>query len=198
MREDWISTWWQAALLPDVWDVCGIRVPSLTVWHTFALENVGNAYLLGRTPDRDDAAGLLLFASHGYVAGKRMMLDAKYRARRILRMYRYLRRREWQEVDAACREYVQTCTRTTSRWQKGDSKPAAVPYQWHLVRVLTGGDVRRLVAAWDTPYAVAKCLYDAGAEAAGDDSLMSPAAQEMEDNWDDYKDVTGTKTLEIG
>jgi hypothetical protein len=41
--------------------------------------------------------------------------------------------------------------------------------------------------AWDVPYAYARCVCDALAEQAGDDSIMSPAAQEMEDNWPLYE-----------
>jgi hypothetical protein len=78
--------------------------------------------------------------------------------------------------------------RTMSRWRNGESgKPAAVPYQWHLVRMLSMGDPTKIDAAWNTPYSVARCMYDAQAEMSGDQTLMTPEAQEMEDNWEHYK-----------
>lgn len=181
MRADWVSPWWQAACLPEQWDVCGISVPSLSVWHTFALENIGNRYLCGGDADRDDAAGLFLFASHDMRGGRRLMLQARFRLRQMRRMYRRLRNLNWKELDCACSEYVETCTRGVSHWQKGGGKPCAAPYQWHIVYRLSGGDPTKTAAAWDMPYVVARCLNDVAIEQGGDDSLMAERAQEMED-----------------
>ena len=196
MRQDWVTPWWQAALLPDMWDVCGVTVPSLSVWHTFALENIGNHYLCGGSLDKDDAASLLLIASKDHRAGRRLFHADNYRARAMRRIHRVLKRMEWERVDAACREYVDSCMRISSRWRSGDGKASGVPYQWHLVRLLSAGDPAKLDAAWNTSYAVARCVYDAHAESKGDTSIMSPAAQEMEDNWEDYKDQT--EMMEVG
>ena len=196
MRQDWITPWWQAALLPDMWDVCGVTVPSLSVWHTFALENIGNHYLCGGSLDKDDAASLLLIASRDHRTGRRLVHADNYRARSMRRIHRVLNRMEWEQVDAACREYVDSCMRIPSRWQSGDGKASGVPYQWHLVRLLSAGDPSKIDTAWNTSYAVARCVYDADAESKGDASIMSPAAQEMEDNWPDYKDQT--EMMEVG
>ena len=197
MRDDWVSPWWQAVLLPERWDVCGVSVPPLSVWHTFALEQVGNRYLCGGEADKDDASSLLLFASRDMAGGRALIWRDHARARAMRRMWKRLRRVEWSEVDDACSEYVDACLRAVSRWQKGGGKPMAVPYQWHIVCRLSGGDPAKWDAAWNAPYAQARCVFDAAAEAAGDDSLMSPAAQEMEDNWDDYKDVTETREVRL-
>ena len=187
MREDWVSPWWQAACLPDEWDVCGFTVPSLSVWHVFALENLGNPYACGGAIDKDAVACLLLVASNDRAGGRRLLLDAKYRKAQMKRVHRRIKCKSMDDLHAACAEYVDTCMRAVSRWKKGDSKPCGVPIEWHLVCTLsrcTGGD---LDAAWDTPYAVARCLCDAAAEQNGDDSIMSPQAQEMEDNWPEYE-----------
>lgn len=196
MRADWVSPWWQAVCLPDTWDVCGLIVPPLSVWHTFALENLGNAYLCGGPADKDAAASLLLFARHDYQGGRRLMLDGKFRTREIKRMHRVLRKLPDQQVHDACAEYVEVCMRAASRWDKGDGKPCAVPYQWHIVARLSGQ--LGAESAWNMPYAVARCMYDAMAEMNGDDSILSSTAQEMEDNWDEYKDATDTKQVAIG
>jgi hypothetical protein len=58
-----------------------------------------------------------------------------------------------------------------------------VPYQWHIVHRLCADYGYTLERAWNAPYAMARCLYDAGAEAEGDDTIMSQRAQEMEDTW---------------
>ena len=180
---DWVSPWWQAAVLPDRWQVGGVSVPALSVWHTFALEQVGNRFLLSLPADRDDAASLLMFARCDYRGGRRLILRPHHRARAMARIGRKVLRVPWPDMLAACRDYVDTCTRATSRWQRGDSKPCAVPYQWHIVHRLCADYGYTLDAAWNAPYALARALYDAGAEAAGDDSLLSVGAQEMEDNW---------------
>lgn len=197
MRADWISPWWQAALLPDKWDVCGVTVPPLSVWHTFALENIGNAYLCGGKPGPDDAESLLIFASRDMAAGKRLFVAPFARARVMRKLFRRLRKMEWEDVDAACSEYVTECTRTASRWRSGSEKPGGVPYQWRLVQALRTGQARTLDEAWNTAYATARCLFDAGAESRGDDSIMTTEAQEMEDNWPAYDEITGTKLVGI-
>ena len=113
------------------------------------------------------------------------MLMPNYRARQMRRMFLRLRGVLAAEVHAACSEYVEVCTRGISRWQKGGGKACAVPYQWHMVARI--GD-----RAWDMPYAYARAICDAMAEQSGDDSIMSPAAQEMEDNWPEYaKEAVG-------
>lgn len=182
MRDGWVSPWWQAACLPRKWDVCGVVVPSLTVWHVFALENIGNAYLCGGRVDKDAAAALLLIASRDRDAGRELLQPHRENARRsaVRRIYRKLRKVNDSDVVAACSEYVDTCLRGVSRWQKGGGRPCAVPYAWHIIARL-GSD------AWDCTYAEARCVCDALAEQAGDDSIMSIQAQEMEDNWSHYE-----------
>lgn len=183
MDGNWISPWWQAACLPERWDVCGISVPPLSVWHTFALESFGNRYMVGGQIDLDDAAGLLLVASHDYQGGKRLLLEPLYRQRRIRGVQRILARLKWETVHDACTEYVETCTRTARRWRKmdGGGKQSAVPYQWHLVHLLARGAPGAIEAAWNTPFAVARCLYDAFAETQGDDKIMAPAHEALDD-----------------
>lgn len=189
MPTAWISPWWQAALLPDVWDVCGVFVPSLTVWHTLALESIGCHYLVGGPCDRDDAASLLLFAGRDYREGRRLMLAQHYRARAMRRMFRKLRRVEWLNLHAACLEYAETCLRSPRRWEREGKggKAAAVPYQWHLLAYLTAGRADGIEAAWNTPYATAICLFDAAAEAKGDDTLMAPEHERLDDELSEEK-----------
>jgi hypothetical protein len=170
--------------------VCGVTVPPLTVWHTFALENIGNHYLCGGPCDKNDAASLLLFARLDYAHGRDMVLPNRqfFRARQEADMYRRLVKQDWGDIHAACKEYVDHCMRSQSRWQNGEGgKPAAVPYQWHLVRMLSMGDPAKIEDAWNTAYAVARCMFDAQAEMAGDRSLLTTVSQEMEDNWEHYK-----------
>ena len=197
MREDWITPWWQAVCLPRKWDVCGFIVPSLSVWHTFALENIGNGFLCGGIIDYDDAASLLLFACRDMKQGLRLIHGHNYRARQMFRMSKRLNKADWRELEAACSEYVTACTRGVSRWQKGGSKSCAVPYQFHIVLRLCRDYGLTQAQAWNSPYGMARACFDASTEAAGDDSIMNHAAQEMEDNWGEYKDITGEKNVEL-
>ena len=198
MADGWITPWWQAALLPEQWDVCGLSVPSLTVWHTFALENVNNRYFIGGIVDMDDAASMLLFASNDKAGGKDLMLKRFNREKQMVAMHKRLKKMAWADVDAECRDYFETCTRTVDRFNSNGS-PACVPYQWHLVRALSGCDPTKFEAAWNTPYAEAKCIYDALAESNGDEKLMSPAVQHMTDHWPQVQEEAkdGTRKVEL-
>jgi hypothetical protein len=100
-----------------------------------------------------------------------------------MRIFRKLARQPWESVDAACRDYVDSCTRVLSRFRKGNETPCAVPYQFHIVRRMCAHYGIDLGRAWDMPYSVARCYSDAVAESDGDDSLMSVRAQRMEDEW---------------
>ena len=183
MLPDWVSPWWQATLIPAQWDVCGVVVPPLSVWHTFALENVGNRYLCGGVPTMDDAASLLLFAARDMAHGQRLMLGDHYRSRAVYRLYRRLRKLEFADVDTACREYVTETMRVPRRWEKTSEGGGrcAVPYQVHLVRVLCHDYGLALNAAWNSGFAWARMHYDAAAEANGDTSIMRPEHEALDD-----------------
>jgi len=199
MRSDWISPWWQAMLLPARWDVCGVKVGPLSLWHIFALENIGNRYLCGGSPDRDDAASLLLFAKHDMAGGRRLMLKPHYRARQIWRMHRRIRKLDDQYISDACLEYVETCTRINSRWSKAGaaSTPCGAPHEFTLAAFMAERLPGGVVEAWNMPFTQARCLFDAAMEAEGKTSMLAPKYQYMEDNWDEFKDDTETRKVVI-
>jgi len=184
MRSDWITPGWQAAILPDLWDVAGFILPPLSVWHVYALRSIGNGYVCGAPGcDRDDAASLLVIAGRDYRDGKSLWTHQGTRERATLAIRRKISGMDWVALDRACYDYAQTCTRTADRWKRQGSKPGAVPEAWHLVSLLSGGDITKSDAAWNTPYAVASALYDAWAERSGDDTIMTAKSQELADNW---------------
>ena len=183
MLNDWVSPWWQAVCLPESWDVCGVSVPSLSLWHTFALENIGNRYLRGGACDKNDVASLLLFASRDMRGGRRLMLDSRYRDKRLAKMSGLLKGADCVDLNTACVDYVETCMRSPRRWEKKDGagRPSAVPYQVHIVRALCADYGTPICEAWNTAYAYARMLYDASAEANGDRSIMTPSAEALDD-----------------
>jgi hypothetical protein len=179
-----VPSWLQAALVPDRWNVAGVSCGVLTVWHHFALGCSGNAYLWGGETDHDAAAELLLYCSGDYAAGKRLFAQPFYRARRMRRIDRILRRRQWQEIDAACRYYVRSCLRTPQHVQivstsnGAPPKPAKAPLAWVLVQFLCAGNPAQIRAAWNTPYATAQCLFDAHRDITGECDSLEDADQE--------------------
>ena len=180
---DWVSPWFEAACLPDRWDVAGIEVDALTIWHTFALERGGNRFIVGGDPpDRDDAASLLIVAERNHAAGRRLMLDDRYRGKAQSRMHNRIKGIEWMPLLSACYDYTGACLRTLDRFA-GDGSPAAVPYQFHILRVICAEWGYTMPAAWDVPYSLARHYYDASAEAAGDKKLMSEDVQHITDTW---------------
>jgi hypothetical protein len=184
--ELWVSPWWQAVLLPRLWDVGGVSVNPLTNWHLLALEQLGNAYILQKPPDRDDATAMLLFASGDMEYGRKLMTAPHFRNRSMLKMYRRIKNVEWMYLHRACSEYVNSCTRHIGRYRKQGAVGAVVaaPEPWHVVRVLCSEWGFNVNDAWNHPYLESRCMFDTSAEAKGDNSLMSEAAQRMEDNWE--------------
>lgn len=192
MLKDWVSPWWQAALLPDRWVVCGIEVRPISVWHMFALENLQNHYICGGGCDRDDAAELLAVSRLDWESGRRLFADRSYQRRQLRDVCREIAEIKWPAVDAECVSYVAQCTRTAHAWSaktEGTPQMAGGPCEWHLLSFLTQGNPTSLADAWNMPYAVARCLYDAYAESRGWCHLMKPEYQRMEENWPEFCDM---------
>lgn len=184
--------------MPDSWSVCGVDVPPLSIWHVFALENIGNAYIVGGTPAMDDAMSLLLYAQRDMQHGRKLLSHDNYRARAIRRLYRKLRKQKPEDVDAACLEYVTSCMRHGHRMSVpgGGGTPAGSPETWAIVSVVS---VRmEWTAAWDTPYAVGRAMLDAHDERNGN-TVMTPWSygEEMHDNWDYWSKQTEQKEVTL-
>ena len=198
-RADWISPWWQACCLPEWWSVCGVRVPSLSVWHVFALENIGNRYICGGEVDKNDAASLLLFASRDMRKGKRLMHSPFHQARAVVRMHAKLRKVTPSECVTACTEYTRECMRHGTRMnsQGGGGTPAGAPEPWAIVCTLMRTGMT-FAKAWNTPYAVGRSIMDAQDERQGN-AVMTPwhYGEYMHDNWDEFKNQTGTREVDL-
>jgi len=194
MSDDWVSPWWQGSCLPDRWSVCGISVPSLSVWHTFALEQLENRYIFGLDADRDDAASLLLVASRDRAGGRRLMLAPNHRARQLRKMYRRIKKIPWDDLHDACTEYVETCIRQADSWTPGETpgtapRPYGSPLPFRIVSTLCQVYGYSREDAWNEQFALASLYHDAHSENAGRISLLTPQAQEIEDNWDTVEDA---------
>jgi hypothetical protein len=110
------------------------------------------------------------------------MLDERAKAKAIRRILRTIWRIDDVTLYRACADYVLSCTHTARRWQSNkEGGGLAAPYQWHLVRTLCRDYRMTVDEAWSTPYAYARCLYDAAAEAGGDESLMKPNHQQLDE-----------------
>ena len=186
MPEKLVSAWWQAALLPDSWDVCGVSVSSLTLWHRFALDNIGNHYFGGYCT-LDDVASLLIFAQHDYRGGRKLMLNARYRLKQMGRMHKRIASIPFQTLHQACLDYIRSCSFTMRRWQS--HRPELNPEidvasgEEFIIHNRLCRDYRMTPEeAWNTPYALARAYYDAGAINRGDDTLMKPWEQKLDDD----------------
>ena len=170
MSDGYVSPWWQAVLLPVRWDVCGIELRTMSVWHTFALENLGNAYVCNGKVDRDAAASLLIICQRDWAGNRDLFLRPVHRARVLKKIHGVVKRLKWDDLDAAIFEYVQACNRTPEHKRKDGGKSASAPYQWHVVDYLASRNMT-IEQAWNYPYALARCLFDTHREVRGDDSL---------------------------
>jgi hypothetical protein len=183
MDSNWISPFWQAFSMPTHSRVCGLRVPPLSVWHVFALEQIGNTYMTGGMLDAGDVHQLLLVATSTRAQFLRLFHNPRKMARAVARIRRRMLRNAWRrgpDPVAQCREYISQSMRVAGRWQTQGAKPCAVPHALHIL----SGAIRSGVAydrAWDMPYATARCLYDVQAESQGDASIQTPAAQQVDE-----------------
>jgi len=195
MSDGYITPWWQAALLPDKWDICGVEVRAMSVWHLYALENLNNAYVCGGVHDRDAAASLLLICSRErdrrpwrFTWGLRdLYLRPHARARALARIHKTVKNIPWPELDAACTDYCLTCMRVPEHLREGkpSDKPVgkllSAPIFWHIILCLCDQYQKTEAEAWNTPYARARCMYDVWREATGDESLASEGTQRRTD-----------------
>ena len=181
--DGYVSPWWQAMLLPERWDVCGIELRAMSVWHTFALENLGNAYIVGGLCDKNAAASLVLFCQRDMNEGRDLFLRPLYRARSLRKIFKLIAGKPWDKLDAAIVEYVQACNRTPDHIPpaEGKRKSASAPYQFHVVGCLCDRYGMTVNQAWNYPYSRARCYLDTFQETRGDDSLAGAHLQKSTD-----------------
>jgi hypothetical protein len=202
---NWVSPWWQVAALPDSWRVCGVKVPALSVWHVYALENIGNRYIVGKgEPDLDDVTSLLLVASRDMEHGKWLLYRDGYSFRRrflmTVRMWLYLRRHGIEGMLEDCREYVDGCMRHGTRMSKGGEgggTPAGTPEPWAIVSMLIRAGVD-YHTAWNHPYSSGRAVMDAEDEHSGN-TIMTPAdyGEYMVEHWEEVKDIEGVQKVRL-
>ena len=198
MSSDYISPWWQAILLPDRWDVCGIAVHALSNWHLYALENLRNAYVCGGIHDRDSAASLLLICQremrrrpwHILPGGRDLYLRPYARARALARIHKVVKPIPWDDLDNACSDYVRSCLRvprhkTASASSAGASiRLLAAPYLRHIVLCLCDHYNMTRDQAWNHPYSESRCMYDTYREIEkGDDTLFREDQMERKEEY---------------
>jgi len=184
----YLSPWTQAMLLPRKWDVCGIIVPPLGLWHVHMLETARNKYLCGGDVDENAAAEVLMYATLTLAEGRKLFLDAAFRGRVRNRIVKQLEKFTWDEIHAAIGEYTTSCCRQPGHKRivpkPGETKPKAVaaPTAWVYAEYLSGGDPGKLEEVFETPFSIAACMFDASRSANGeDDTLITEADEERID-----------------
>ena len=182
------SPWLQTLLLPRLWDVCGILVKPLSVWHVYVLQTSGNPYIKGGDVDLDSATEVLLYASSTLQEGRRLYWEPHYRAKRRKRIVNKIRRLEWDNIHAAISEYVAACCRTPGHKEKiatpndPAGKPMAAPPAWVYAEYFSRTDPKQIDDAFNMQFSLAACLFDAGRNVRGeDDSLISEEDEERID-----------------
>jgi len=178
----------QAVLLPRTWDVCGIIVPPLSIWHVYILQTTGNSYLCGGDLTLDSAAEVLMYASLDVKDGRKLYTQPFFRQRHRNKILKALNKIESVEIYNAMTEYISECVRTPSHKEVKSSdsgvksEPVAAPTAWILAEYLSGGVASKLDEAFNTPFSIACCMFDAKRNVAGeDDSLNSEIKEERID-----------------
>jgi hypothetical protein len=183
MSGGYVNPWWQAILLPEKWDVCGIEVRTMSVWHLYALENLNNAYVCGGATDRDSAASLLLICQRDMAETRELFLRPRARAKALTKIHKLILPLKWDEINAACTDYCLTCMRVPEHLRSvdGSGKYLKAPTQWHIVLCLCERYQMTVEQAWNHPYADARCKFDVYQESQGNESLASETIQRHTD-----------------
>jgi len=170
-------------VIPPRWDVAGFTLRALSLWHTFALERIGNAFLCGGVPDMNDCESLLIHCRLTQAKSAALFCDARSMLRESLSMYRKLARLTPEQkahlVDCI-NDYVLSCLIAPERVIDPNAKSGKVraPYQLHIIRSLCSDYGVTIDDAWNLPYSTARAWYDICAEHNGDKSLVSESELE--------------------
>ena len=184
----YISPWTQALLLPRVWDVCGVVVPPLSLWHRYILRVVGNPYIYQSTTGKDAAAEVLIYSSLDVTEGRKLYTDHCRRERLTNKIVKKLEKMSMEDVDDAINEYVKSCLRVPGH--KVKDRPAGVaavssvtaPVEFVLASWLAAGNPDKIDSAFNVSYSMAMALFDASRNAKGeDDSLIDDVSEERTD-----------------
>ncbi|MCK9432568.1 MAG: hypothetical protein M0R00_06390 [Candidatus Omnitrophica bacterium] len=184
MSNGYVNPWWQSVLLPYKWDVSGIDILTMSVWHSYALYNLFNPYICGGVHNRDAAANLLLICRLDMNGGWRLYLDARARDKALARIHKRISPLKFDELDCACTDYCLACTRTPEHKRlpsNSGGKLMSGPPHRHIVLCLCDHYGMTVGEAWNRHYAMARCEYDIWREATGDESLVSPSLQMRND-----------------
>ena len=198
-----VSSWLQAAMLSERWNVAGVQCRALSVWHVYCLWARGNAFVCNDTErmDMDAAAELLLYASRSHAEALRLFASERYRVkafnaiRRIIaprgRLQTWLwGKKTWYQILDECIFYSDASRRVPAHkgptidltTHQSNSRPAAAPVAWMLVNHLSAGNPDKIEAAWNTPYAVACCLFDAHRDIEGKDTTLETPDEELRED----------------
>lgn len=191
MSSDYVSPWWQASLLPDKWDVCGIVVHALSNWHRYALDQLKNPYVCGGIHDRNAAASLLMICARDKAELRALYLRPHARAKALAAIHKTIEPLDGDRLDFACMDYVKSCLRAPLHHDpvktpgSGQSfRLLAAPAEFCVVLCLTDHWGFDLDPAWNHPYAISRCMYDAYQETEkGDDTLSSEDQMRRKDEW---------------
>lgn len=165
--------------LPPPGRVFGTRLLPYSVGHDYILTNLGNPILFDTAPTLADVLRFAEICGRRWADNQRLLTKDPTLADTIRRAARALR---WSRVDAEAaaaqlRQYRDNFRRTRQHWnfpaKDGEQKTTAkAPAVFHVARRLWRDFGYSSNAFWDLPYGLAMSLWDVGAEARGDTTLM--------------------------
>lgn len=189
-----VSEWWQALVLPERWSVCGVSVRALSVWHLYALEQTGNAFVNGGDITMNDVASLLLVCRTDYRSGRNLFVDPAEVKCQSTKMFKALRGKKDHDAILEAMDFFATCTESPRRWtDESKTNGISAPACRHIVLCLTNQYNFDHVAAWNHAYSDARCMYETWREREGDTSLVSAYQRKLIDEAERIKDAAGIK-----
>ncbi len=183
--------------MPEEWSLCGLSVRPVSLWHSIALEQTGNAFMTGELSSMDDVASLMLFVTRDFADGRRLMTDQARRSDLIEALCKKLKRIEFGEIRQDVEHYIEDCMRGPDEWHSTpDPRPVGAPYQWILVATLCDHYGYSFESAWNESYAVARSAYSAHAEASGHAKVCTEREQWYIEHLDQFA-TEGTREVDL-
>jgi hypothetical protein len=103
-----------------------------------------------------------------YEQGRKLMTQPRRLLRLTRKFHKVVARSDWEEIHAACVDYVETCREMPEVFvpEKG-GRTLGGPHVWHVVVHLMAHCGKSEVEAWNMPYTRARCYYAVWNEANG-------------------------------
>ena len=163
-----------ALAAPPVPVVMGLTLRPFSLGHSVLLEAIDSPFVIGGGVSLSDLSLSAWICSKTYEAASVALLSGDQEKPFKKWGHKWAKRGDFSKELEMFRVYIRHYSKAPEQWQT-ESKPSAIPWQWHLLNALSGGvaDPQLHSRILNMPINAAVCQYAAIASAGGDKSLMT-------------------------